>query len=204
MSAVIQSRLGRLFIALALAIAGGMAFADASESFVYRHLTPTVLEYDPGVIRVNRYLGRPTNGEGEADPSLAASQPNLDRFYRVVADRIKAAVGDERTTFDAWIFGNYFYRPDSGWPFVSRKTSLVVNVSETSRFDGRAPRNHRFRAGEDGLPPELPGGWWANAAVGAAVIGPMAFGILTFVMTWLSASRNPVEGFPVIVPDQNT
>ena len=194
------SRRRRIITALLVAAGGGWQFAAVTHSGVVYYPNPPVLEYDPGTVYISRYLGKPLEEEQmEADPADAASQPNLDRFYRVVANRVKVAVGDRRTTYSVWICGLGACHGAAGWPFESRVVSYRVSGYEIERFDGRAPGGISMRVGEDGLDPNRPWGWWANAAVGSAATGVAFFGLLTLVVMLVRRSQQPAAGFPVIV-----
>lgn len=198
------SRRRRIVIAIVLAAAGGWAFAAFTHSNVVYYPHPPVLEYDPGTIYISRYLGKPLeeSDDFEADPADAASQPNLDRFYRVVANRVKAAVGDPRTKYSVWICGIGACHGAAGWPFQSRVVSYRVSGYEMERFDGRAPGGISMRVGEDGLDLDRPWGGWGNAAVGSGASGFGVFGLLTLVVMWLRRIERPIAGFQVIVQGQ--
>jgi len=162
-----------------------------------------VLEYDPGTMYLSRYLGKPLeDGDPwEADPAEAARQPNLDRFLRNLAARIKLLVDDEGTKYSAYIQGIGACELAGGWPFISLDYSYRVTVDEFERADGK-PKGHCFRAGQDGNAPERLWGWIANAVCGATAMGLPLFGLLTLVVIRLQRLSRSVTGFPVIMQEK--
>lgn len=152
------SRRRRVIWALLVALAAGPAFAAMAHRIEYFSRRP-VLEYDPGTVYISCYLGQPDEEETiEADPADAPSQPNLDRFYRVIAQRVKTLISDEHARHYACIRGLGACDGDFGWPFRSRGVSFLVDAYVIDPNDGEETRGYRFRAGEDGLDPERPWG----------------------------------------------
>lgn len=195
----------RLLLSLIVAGAFGREFANKTQGLVERFPQPPIIEYDPGTAYLSRYLGQPDEDEMmEADPALAASQPNIDRFYRNIAARVKGLISNPQDKCGAFVRGMGACDGARGWPFISRGVSYSVDAYELSRVDGKPPQWYRFLAGEDGLDPDRPWGWWGNAAFGGILSGVIAYVILTLVAMGLQRSLRPVAGFPVIVPDQST
>lgn len=200
---LVKSRRRRAVLALLFGCAAGPLYAYLADTYMERFTGQPVLEYDPGTVYISRYLGQPLADDEywEADPAKAPTEPNLDRFYRTVASRVKAIV--QTNCYSAYVQGIGACDGDLGWPFVSTVASYRVTVDEYDSPNGPYRACHVFRAAEDGTSPDRPWAWWANAVAGSLISVPIFLGLVSLLARLLVWRQHPVAGFPVIVQESS-